>query len=72
LGLLSLGAILEGPSKEKLMAILSTAIETIMGLYTDDSRKVRETVAWFFSKVAQNHPEMIGNETVFPVLYNLI
>jgi len=72
IGLLSLGAILDGPSKEKLMSILSTAIEPIMGLYTDNSRKVRETVAWFFSKVCQNHVEIIGNETVFPVLYTHI
>ena len=73
LGLLSLGAILEGPSKDNLMNVLSSsAMETILNLYTDESRKVRETVAWFFSKVALNHPEIIGNETVFPTLYNHI
>lgn len=72
LGLLALGAILEGPTKEKLMEILSPAMNTIIELYKFESRKVRETVAWLFSKIAQNQPEIIGNETVFPSLYSYI
>ncbi len=72
LGLLALGAILEGPTKEKLNEILGPAMQAIIGLFTDESRKVRETVAWFFSKIAQNQAEIIGNETVFPTLYEHI
>ena len=54
-GLIALGAILEGPSKEKLIHVLSPAMGPILELYHDQSRKIRETTAWFFSRVAQNH-----------------
>lgn len=67
-GLLALGAILEGPSKETLINVLSPAMSIILTLYADESRKVRETAAWFFSKVALNHAELLGTEAFFPQL----
>jgi importin subunit beta-1 len=54
-GLIALGAILEGPSKDKLINVLAPAMSVILTLYSDRSRKIRETTAWFFSRVAQNH-----------------
>lgn len=71
-GLLALGAILDGPSKESIMTVLAPAMSTILTLYSDESRKVRETTAWFFSKVAQNHAELLGTESFFPSLYESI
>lgn len=71
-GLLALGAILEGPSKQSLINVLAPAMDVILELYTDESRKVRETTAWFFSKVAQNHAELLGTEEFFPKLYERI
>lgn len=71
-GLLALGAILEGPSKESIVNVLSPAMAIILQLYADESRKVRETTAWFFSKVALNHAELIGTESFFPSLYEAI
>jgi hypothetical protein len=68
-GLLALGAILDGPSKESLMKVLSPAMDVILGLYQDEFRKVRETTAWFFSKIASNHHELIATEEFFPKLY---
>lgn len=71
-GLLALGAILEGPSKQSLINVLAPAMGIILTLYADESRKVRETAAWFFSKVAQNHAELLGTESFFPSLYEYI
>jgi len=71
-GLLALGAILEGPSKESLANVLSPAMGAILSLFEDESRKVRETTAWFFSKVAQNHAQLLGSESFFPTLYQYI
>ena len=67
-GLLALGAILEGPSKNKLINVLEPAMGIILNLYNDQSRKIRATTAWFFSRVAQNHCELLGTETLFPSL----
>ena len=71
-GLIALGAILEGPSKEKIIEVLAPAMDTILGLYDDQSSKIRETTAWFFSRVAQNHCELLGTEAFFPKLYKKI
>ena len=68
-GLLALGAILEGPSKDSLVNILTPAMNTLLLLFEDESVKVRETTAWFFSKVAQHHVELLGTESLFPDLY---
>lgn len=71
-GLLALGAILEGPSKDSLINILTPAMDRLLMLFDDESVKVRETTAWFFSKVAQHHVELLGTESLFPSLYNHI
>lgn len=72
LGLLALGAILEGPTKEKLKEVVGPAMGQIIELYKNESRKVRETVAWLFSKIAQNQAEIIANEEIFPTLYESV
>jgi importin subunit beta-1 len=71
-GLLALGAILQGPSKESLLNVLAPAMGVILSLFEDPSRKVRETTAWFFSKVAQNHAELLATEEFFPTFYKYI
>jgi importin subunit beta-1 len=71
-GLLALGAILEGPSRDSILQVLNPAMEIILNLYQDDSRKVRETTAWFFSKVAANHHELLTSEAFFEKLYTLL
>lgn len=70
--LLALGAIIEGPSKESLQNVLSPAMGIILNLYRDDNRKVRETAAWFFSKVAQNQPELLQGSEFFQHLCSCI
>ena len=71
-GLLALGAILQGPSKESLLSVLAPAMGVILSLFEDQSRKVRETAAWFFSKVAQNHAELLATEDFFPTFYKYV
>lgn len=71
-GLLALGAILEGPSKEQLLSVLAPAMGIILNLYSDESRKIRETAAWFFSRVAQNHCELLCTEDFFPMFYEKV
>jgi|JI10StandDraft_1071094.scaffolds.fasta_scaffold157199_3 hypothetical protein len=71
-GLLALGAILEGPSKDSLINILTPAMDRLLMLFDDESVKVRETTAWFFSKVSQHHVELLGTESLFPSLYTHI
>ena len=71
-GLLALGAILEGPSKMQLIEVLQPAMGVILDLYNDGSQKIRATTAWFFSRLAQNHCELLGTETLFPTLYEKV
>lgn len=71
-GLLALGAILEGPSKEQIKQVLSPAMTAILALYSDESRKIRETTAWFFSRVAQSHCELLETQDFFPSLYEKV
>mmetsp|Transcript_40868 Transcript_40868/g.46902 ORF Transcript_40868/g.46902 Transcript_40868/m.46902 type:complete len:115 (+) Transcript_40868:1006-1350(+) len=71
-GLLALGAILEGPSQENIKTVLTPAVVKLLELFDDECRKVRETVAWFFSKIAQNHADLIGTQDLFPEVYERV
>ncbi|CAI2382880.1 unnamed protein product [Moneuplotes crassus] len=69
-GLLSLGAILEGPDKNKLLEILTPAVPQLIDLLADSNRKVSYTAGWLFSKIAKSNHELITYADNFGRLYD--
>lgn len=68
-GLVALGAILEGPSKEYLQEILTPAVPKLLDLIDDSTPRVRLVSCWLFSKIAKLNHELISDKDSFPVLY---
>lgn len=66
--LLSLGAIVEGPEKVKFMQIIQSAIQPLIGMFNDPNQKVKEAIAWVFSKIIEHHSEVIINPQVMEQL----
>lgn len=69
-GIVALGAILEGPSKDKLQGILKPAVQTLMDLIGDNHPRVRSVSCWLFTKIGRLHHELITDKDVFPSLYS--
>jgi hypothetical protein len=66
--LLALGAITEGPEKQKFMSVLIPALSNFIQMFSDEHAKVREAIAWVFSKICENHSDVITNFQIMPVL----
>lgn len=59
--LLALGAITEGPDRVKFMNVLIPGLANLINLFNDPHAKVREAIAWVFSKLSENHSELVTN-----------
>jgi len=57
--LLSLGAITEGPDRQKFIELITPALETILRLFRDQHGKVREAAGWMISKICEFHAESL-------------
>ena len=61
--LVALGAILDGPSKSKLAELLKPGLKTaLLPCYDYASVRIRETVAWVFSQIAEHLHEILVTE----------
>ena len=68
-GIVALGAILEGPSKQTLLEILSPAMPELVNLIDDENLRVRYAIFWLFSKIAKAIPELITPRDQFEMIY---
>ena len=57
--LLALGAITEGPEKTKFMQVLIPGLPNLVAMFSDPHAKVREAIAWVFSKICEHHSDVI-------------
>ena len=61
--LVSLGAILDGPSKGKLAELLKPGLKTaLLPCFDYSSARIRETAAWVFSQIAEFLHEILVTE----------
>ena len=68
-GIVALGAILDGPSKEILYETLTPALPQLIELIDDRHQRVRYAIFWLFSKLAKLIPELIENKQYFETIY---
>ena len=66
--LLALGAITEGPEKIKFMNVIIPGMQNLINILGDSHAKVREAIAWVFSKICEHHSDVITNLQSLPVL----
>lgn len=71
-GIVALGAILEGPNKDRLQSVLSPAIEQLLELIDHNNNKIRYSICWLFSKLAKGHHELITTTNSFHILFQKI
>jgi importin subunit beta-1 len=70
---MAFGAIVEGPSVEKLKPIVEQAIPMFIELLKDSSVIVRDTAAWTLGRICEAVPEAVINEaTLQPLLEGLV
>lgn len=66
--LLALGAITEGPEKQKFMNVIIPGLPNLIQMFNDPHAKVREAIAWVMSKICEHHSDVITNMQVLPNL----
>merc|ERR1712054_108728 len=65
---LAFGALLDGPSEEKLRPWVDQATRVFLETLCSQSRvEVRDTTAWAIAKILENHPGLVAQD-VFPKL----
>lgn len=57
--LIALGAITEGPEKQKFAEILIPSIPNLLNMFKDESVKVREAISWVVSKICEHHSDVL-------------
>lgn len=62
--LLSLGSITEGPDKQEYMNVILPGLPNLIQMFSDPNPKVREAIAWVFSKICEHHADVISNPDV--------
>ena len=67
------GAIIEGPSPEKLKPVVEQAMPTLIELLKDPSIAVRDTAAWTVGRVCEILPDAVISEVCLgPLLQALV
>ena len=57
--LLALGAITEGPDRQKFMSVIKPGLVGLVGMFQDPSPKVREAISWVMAKICENHSDVV-------------
>ena len=65
---MAFGSILDGPDHDQLKNIISQALTPILGLISDASLQVKETVAWCLGRIADMVVDAINVQTQLPQL----
>jgi len=60
--LLALGTITEGPDKETFSQVIRGVAMNLLQLFEDPSQKVREANSWVFSRICDNHADILTEE----------
>lgn len=71
-GIVALGAILDGPSKQFLLETLTPALPQLIDLIDDRHYRVKYAIFWLFSKLAKIIPDLICNTEYFETIYRKI
>ena len=71
-GLLTLGAVIDGPSKNAIRDKFRPALEVLFQLLDDQHRKVRENSAWMFNVLVEASPELFDVPDQFKSLVDRI
>ena len=67
-GLICLGAIIEGPKEMDITNTFSNAIDLLLDLLTDSNAKVRETACWVLTLLCTNAPQVLNDSQIFDCL----
>ena len=62
--LLSLGSITEGPEKKQYMDIIIPGFTNLVSMFNDPNAKVREAIAWVFSRICEHHADVIADPNI--------
>lgn len=65
---LAYGSIMEGPTSEKLMPLISQSFGSMVTALRDPNVAVRDTIAWTLGRIAQFHPSIVPVKELMPVL----
>jgi len=57
--LIALGAIIEGPERQKFKEVLVPGLENLLKMFQDASTKVREAISWVVSKICEHHADVV-------------
>jgi len=60
--ILVFGSILEGPDKNKLTPLVTSAIPTLCNLLKDNSKSLRDTTCWTIGKMCEIHGDAIKDQ----------
>ena len=64
---------LDGPTKEKIVPLIITALPKIVTLLTDPSDDVKLATSHSLNKVAEFHPEcIVENQEMAQIIQNLL
>jgi len=66
--ILAYGSVMEGPTSEKMLPIVSASLPLMVGALKDTSVAVRDTLAWTLGRIAQFHPTIVPVKELTPVL----
>lgn len=71
-GIISVGGITKGPSSQAFFDQFKHGFTTLIGCLKDPIFKVRETMAWTFSKVAEFHGPELAKDPNFTALLDSV
>ena len=70
--LIALGAVTEGPNRLTFINTITPGLQMLLNLFEDSSRKVREGIAWVFSKISEVHCEIFKNQQFFDQFIGIV
>ena len=57
--LIALGSITESPDKQTFTSVLIPSLNNLLNMFQDPNAKVREAIAWVFSRISEEHQSII-------------
>ena len=62
-GLIALGAIIVGPERDAFKKMVMPGLQGLIGMFTDSSLKVRESLTWVIGKICEHHADILINHS---------
>lgn len=70
---MALGSITESPDKQTFASVIIPSLNNLRAMFSDANSKVREAIAWVFSRICEDHYNIIANQaTLLQVLNTLV